>query len=228
MSCYLSGKCKKYSNNQCTEESFCVRKFREDALFDLALIEDQQRISIPMYVYNTDPRSESEYFKRLSELEKNIYQEVKEGKNLYIYSENCGNGKTAWSLRLARSYVDRIWHDTEVTCKLLYISVPKFLLELKANISSPSKYIEHIYKYVRDVDLVIWDDIGSKCGTEFEIENMLSLINNRLDSGKSNIYTSNITPETLGQVLGPRLASRLVGMSELIHLMGSDKRGLKV
>ena len=228
MSCYLNYNCKKYKNNECLENDFCIRKFREDTLFELGLIEPNQRERIPLRVLPSDSPKEEDNFSILSSIEKNILQFVQEGANLYIYSSTCGNGKTAWSLRLAQSYLDKIWHNTEITCKVLYISVPKFLLELKANISRPSAYIEHIHKYVLGADLVIWDDIGSKLGTEFEIENMLSIINNRLDSNKSNIYTSNVTPENLEQILGPRLSSRLLGMSKNINLLGRDKRGLKV
>lgn len=229
MECYLSHNCKKYKNNECVDFDSCIRKFREDTLFDLGLIDLNQRTRIPLRVlpYPSDPIKEEENFSILSDIERNIIKFVQDGANLYIYSATCGNGKTAWSLRLAQSYIDKIWHNTEMTCKVLYISVPKFLLELKANISRPSTYIEHIHKYVLTADLVIWDDIGSKLGTEFEIENMLSIINNRLDNGKSNIYTSNIIPENLEQILGPRLSSRVLGMSKQINLLGRDKRGLK-
>lgn len=228
MGCYLSKGCRKFDENDCPDKVFCIRKFKEDSLFDLGLVEDNQRIDFPLYVYSNDPPEEYQAFSYLNDICLNIESFINSGKNLYLYSTTCGNGKTAWSLRLLRSYVDKIWISSEITCRVLYISVPKFLLELKANISNHSQYIEHIYKHVRTTDLVIWDDIGSKCGTEFEIENMLSLINNRLDAGKSNIYTSNIPPEMLSQVLGPRLGSRVVGMSEVVQLRGGDKRGLKV
>lgn len=226
MSCYLSYNCKKFKSGQCNPTEFCVRKFREDALFELGLVSEKQRERFPMMVYSNDPPTESKFFNRLSELEKNILEEVNNGKNVYIYSTNCGNGKTAWSLRLVQSYVDKVWHNSEIEGRVLFISVPKFLLELKSNISSKSNYIEHVRKYVLDADLVVWDDIGSKGGTEFEIENMLSLINNRLDNNKSNIYTSNVSPDNLEQILGPRLASRIKGFSEIINLQGRDKRGL--
>lgn len=227
MSCYLEYNCKKFKQGLCKENEFCIRRFREDSLFDLGLIELTQRYRFPMMIFSNDPVTESQSYSRLSEIEKNILEEVSKGTNIYIYSTTCGNGKTAWSLRLAQSYVDKIWHNSEIRCRVLFISVPKFLLELKSNISVKSSYIEHIKKYVLDADLVIWDDIGSKCGTEFEIENMLSLINNRLDSGKSNIYTSNVNPETLEQILGPRLSSRIKGMSQMINFQGRDKRGVR-
>lgn len=97
---------------------------------------------------------------------------------------------------------------------------------LKDNISSKNDYITHIKEYVADCDVVIWDDIGTKVGTEFEIENLLNIISNRIDNGKTNIYTSNITPDMLQSRVGERLYSRVVNMSECVQLAGSDKRGI--
>ena len=113
-----------------------------------------------------------------------------------------------------------------MSCKVLFISVPKFLILLKDNISSKNEYITHIKDVVADCDLVIWDDIGTKAGTEFEIENMLNIIDNRLCNGKSNIYTSNLRSNELLDSVGPRLHSRIVNKSVDIELMGSDKRGV--
>jgi DNA replication protein DnaC len=70
------------------------------------------------------------------------------------------------------------------------------------------------------------NDLGTKVGTEFEVENLLNIINNRIDNGKSNIYTSNIVPEDLKHCIGERLYSRTVNLSSVIELKGQDKRGL--
>jgi DNA replication protein DnaC len=108
--------------------------------------------------------------------------------------------------------------------------VPRFLLALKDNISNKSSYIEYIKENVLEADLVVWDDIAAlhRAGTDFELTNMLSIIDNRLTLGKSNIYTSNLSRQQLYQVLGERLTSRIANMSIDIELFGSDKRNLKV
>ena len=43
---------------------------------------------------------------------------------------------------------------------------------------------------------------------------------------KSNIFTSNINPQDLSNMLGARLASRIIGLSECIPFNGYDKRGV--
>ena len=153
---------------------------------------------------------------------------IKEGKNLYLHSAIPGNGKSSWSLRLAEAYFNKIWARTSGKCRVLFISVPRFLLAIKDNISAKSSYVEYIKDNVLEADLVIWDDLASKVGSEFELSHLLSLIDNRLVLGKSNIYTSNLNKQQLYTAIGERLASRVANMSIDIELFGSDKRILKV
>jgi DNA replication protein DnaC len=68
--------------------------------------------------------------------------------------------------------------------------------------------------------LVVWDDIAIKTATTYEMENLLSIIDYRLNSGKSNIYTSNLFGSELSQRLGERLYSRIINLSEIIEFSG--------
>ena len=75
-------------------------------------------------------------------------------------------------------------------------------------------------------DLVVWDDIAAKSGSEFELNHLLNAINTRMDAGKSNIFTSNLGKRELTNALGERLASRICNKSIDIELQGADKRYL--
>lgn len=222
--CFTRNKCAKYSKGQIVESDFCIKNFKLGALYDLSLMSEKQR-------QHTDLRIDSngtdrEQFLFLNSTSKDIEKFVETGSNLYLYSTTCGNGKTSWALRLLQCYLNKIWYKSEVTCRALFINVPKFFLMLKDNISQKNDYIEHIKRYVTECDIVVWDDIGTKVGTEFEVENLLNIINNRIDNGKSNIYTSNMSPEQLKICVGERLYSRIINMSANIELRGIDKRGL--
>lgn len=222
--CCVSNVCAKHKKGYIEESLFCIKNFKMTTLYDMSLMSQKQRQHIDLHI-DADG-TDKEEFLLLKQFEDHILDFVNEGKNLYIYSSNCGNGKTSWSLRLLQSYLNKIWYSTPTECKVLFINVPKFFIKLKESISNNNEYIKHIRQYVADCDLVVWDDIGTKVGTEFEVENLLSIINNRIDNGKSNVYTSNIQPEELRRCLGDRLHSRVVNMSTLIHLQGRDKRGL--
>ena len=86
--------------------------------------------------------------------------------------------------------------------------------------------MDYIKENVFEADLVIWDDIAAKMGSEFELTHLLNIIDNRLAAGKSNIYTSNLNKNQLYTALGERLTSRIANMSIDIELFGADKRVL--
>ena len=220
--CFLREVC---SGKDCNKD-FCLRKYKMDSLYSAALMTESQKKHITLRV--DEDGTDLEQFKQLAAIEQNILSFVNEGKNLYLHSANCGNGKSSWSLRLAEAYFNKIWVRTEVKCRVLFISVPRFLLALKDAISSKNAYVDYIKDNVLEADLVIWDDIAAKMGSEFELTHLLNIIDNRLALGKSNIYTSNLNRQQLYTALGERLTSRIANMSTDIELFGADKRVLKV
>lgn len=225
--CFLHDRCKKFNNKECNleDEIFCIKLFKLDYLYNESLLTDQQRKYIALRI-DADGTDRDEFLK-LKDIESNIENFIENGESLYIYSSNCGNGKTAWSIRLIQSYFNNIWHKCDLNCKALFINVPRFLLALKDSISNENPYVEHIRKNVLSADIVVWDEIGTKAVTQFEHEHLLSLINARIDSNKSQIFTSNLEPEELREAVGERLYSRVVNLSNIIQLKGSDKRGLR-
>lgn len=230
--CWLKDRCPRYNaikNCECrTTNESCIKLEKLTSLYNASMLTQRQREHI---IFRPDYGNTSDLstFKDLSIFEKNIVANINNGKNLYIHSEICGNGKTAWAIRMIQSYLEAIWASADTDCKALFINVPRFLLELKNTISDgPSEYINYIKKNVLTADLVVWDEIATKSITVYEHEHLLSLINARLDAGKSNIYTSNMSPSELAERLGDRLYSRIVNLSQDIYITGSDKRKLVV
>ncbi len=217
--CWLLDKCNKIDCDR-----FCQRYFKMNFYYDEALIDLNQRHHIKLLLDQDERDRQS--FERLSLIEKNIVDYVKSGNNLLIYSNQTGNGKTSWALRMVESYLDKIWAKSELKCKVLFVLVPKYLLGIKENISEPNEYIKHIKNNILDADIVIWDDIGTKAATSWEHEHLMSCISARINLGKSNIFTTNLSLDELHQALGDRLYSRVVIGSEKIKLVGLDKRGL--
>ena len=164
-------------------------------------------------------------YKQLQAKSDAILNFIDAGNNLYIYSENCGNGKTTWAIRLMYSYFDKIWHKSCFDCKALFVSVPKFLYNCKRSISQDVKGFEELCNLISEVDLVIWDDIGEMKASDYEHQILFQYIDDRINSKKSNIYTSNKNKEQLEDVLGVRLASRIYNCSECIEFVEEDKRG---
>jgi len=74
-------------------------------------------------------------------------------------------------------------------------------------------------------DVVVWDDIASTKLSDYDIQQLLTLIDARVSEGLSNIYTGNITShEALTKAVGDRLASRIWNLSTLVEFKGKDRR----
>ena len=180
---------------------------------------------IPFKCKTQDDKSDDEIYKKLIKIENNIKQFVDEGGNIFLYSSICGNGKTSWAIRLLCSYFNVAWvKSNPLVCEGLFINVPRFLIALKDNISNYNEYADYIIHNVMDASLVVWDEVATKSLTPYEHEQLLTLINARLDAKKSNIYTSNLTPQELGIALGDRLYSRIVNASQNFEFKTQDKR----
>jgi DNA replication protein DnaC len=204
-----------------------IKNFKLNYLYKKSLLSEKQSKKIVFTLTDDDDKDDFKSFGILSDIESSIVDFVKNGQHLYIHSEKCGNGKTSWAIRMVQAYFDKIWNSTELKCRALFINVPRYMLAIKDNIDEKSEYVSYIKKNVFNADIVIWDEIGTKSLTVFEQENIMSLINARIDAGKSNIYTSNLTDEELLKAVGKRLHSRISLTSKNIELKGKDKRGLQ-
>ena len=209
----------------CTEKcnENCIRYKLMSSLFR------QSRLPESLWEYKILSCNEKDYaaFNELQAVCNDIQDFVHDGKNLYIYSTNCGNGKTSWSIRLLYTYFDKVWHKSCFDCKALFISVPKFLYDCKRSISQDVKGFEDLCNQISQVDLVVWDDIGELAVTGYEHQILFQYIDGRINSGKSNIYTSNRNKEQLIDVVGDRLASRIYNCSKVIEFKEEDKRGMQ-
>lgn len=219
--CWLKEEC-----NKCDCNSFCLRLFKLDYLYNEAMISTVQR-KRKILITDAD-NSDFEAFSVLKGITDDVMSFVQNGKNLYIHSATTGNGKTSWALRIVQEYFNKIWYNSELKCRALFISVPRLLIELKNNIDSKSDYIQHIKENILDADIVIWDDIATKTVTTFEAENLFSMIDARISLGKSNIYTSNLSSSEMVVALGERLNSRICYCDYNVEFKGKDKRGANI
>lgn len=207
-------------NKVCTNECSpsCIRYLQMKRLLELSNIPSKDQF-IALVPVEEDEKA----FKKLNQYSKNIVKFVGNGNNLYLCSEQCGNGKTSWAIRLMLSYFDKVWHNSYDSSKGIYIHVPTFLLDLKRFDAQP-EYIDRIL----DADMVIWDDIGfSNKLTEYEHEQLIHFIDYRMSTRKSNIYTSNIVNETtLSSIMGQRLSSRIFNESIVLEFKAKDFRDI--
>ena len=219
--CWLKDNCKQL---HCNDKNGCLILYKLNYLYDEAGVSVKNRARRNLYTDadNTDV----EEFKRLKGIQDNILDFVNSGKQLYIHSQQAGNGKTSWSLRLLQCYFNKIWLNTPLKCRGLFIHVPSFLSALKDDLTVHSDKMKELKNNICNCDLVIWDDIATKSSTVFEADTLLGILDTRINLGKANIFTSNLNDSEMHEALGDRLASRICNLSENIELHGGDKRNL--
>lgn len=222
--CFVKENCKKNLRGDCPECDFCLKLFKLEKLYSNTLLPQNKWVKMGLRI-DADG-TDAEQFNNLKNIQDNIVDFVSSGKSLYIHSSICGNGKTAWAIRMIQSYLNSIWITSPLTCRALFVNIPHYFLSLKDSITKQNDYINHIKSNVLDADLVVWDELGVKCLTTYEHENLLDVINTRIENNKCNIYTSNLSSNELKERIGDRLYSRIISLSTDIEFHGMDKRGI--
>ena len=212
--CWYKDRC----TNNCTES--CIRYRLMKSLYQ------QSRLPQSMWKYKklVCDDLDLEAFKELNDISHNMKDFVRNGKNICIYSENCGNGKTSWAIRLLFEYFNDIWHESHLDMHGLFVNVPNFMYNCKRSISQDVKGFEQLCNDIEKADIVIWDDICSSPYTAYEHDILLQYVDGRINSGKSNIFTGNQNEEHTSDMIGKRLSSRIFGCSKVFHFREGDKR----
>jgi DNA replication protein DnaC len=83
---------------------------------------------------------------------------------------------------------------------------------------------EATFESIAGTDVLFVDDLGAAKLSEWTEEVTYRLINHRYEQCRPSIFTSNVPPTQLRDVLGERIASRLTEMCERVALKGDDRR----
>lgn len=207
-------------------DNFCIRHYKMSCLLHLACMEGN--LKYPITLRMDEDRIDLQSYTELRKIQTNINDFVLTGKNLLIYSENPGNGKTEWSKKLLLSWFDSIWSSTDLECRGLFVSLPKLISAMKSNISKSNEYFQYVNENLLTADIVVWDEMNYKDYSEFEHEYLLNVIDQRMSMGKSNIFTTNFRLDEIRKKLGSRLSSRVINNSIKVEFKGKDKRGTGV
>lgn len=77
-------------------------------------------------------------------------------------------------------------------------------------------------------DLLLIDDLGTECASQYTSATFFNLLNTRLLNGKPIIINTNLTRAALEKTYGERVLSRLLGDFRVLRFVGTDVRMQKV
>lgn len=133
-----------------------------------------------------------------------------------------GTGKTG----LAVSAMREMSRDQQMPA--LFLTTPDLLDRIRSTYSRESSESEKdLVQAVKDIDLLVLDDLGAERPSDWVREKLFTIINHRHDECMPTIFTSNLAPKELAEHLGERTAWRIVEMSTVIHVSGPNLRDRK-
>lgn len=208
-------------HNGCKTYTRCCRAFRMSGIPDKFWY-------LPNPTYNI--KEDIDANRILKQLRTNINSFVSSGMNLFIYSNVSGNGKTFRSCILGNSLIKSHANDLKVNDNLLkYVDILEYVYKYDVydKLSFDNQTRINFFNSISTLDksdLVIWDNLGSNTDTKFEKVIVRSIINNRINFQKSNIFISSRSPQELSSIIGRNDCDKVIKSSISIELHGESFR----
>jgi DNA replication protein DnaC len=150
---------------------------------------------------------------------RSISTHIEAGDGLW-FTGDLGTGKTSLAMLVSKMALDA-GHSVAI------YSVPRLLSEIKATYDhdSDDSYMR-LFRRLCAVDLLHLDDLGAERPTEWVLEQLYSIVNERWQDRRSIVVTSNLMDlEQLRAQVGNRTVSRLLEIcDEQIPIYGDDLR----
>lgn len=152
---------------------------------------------------------------------------VEGGNQLYIYGTETGVGKTFTAFTLLNQYLYKACMSPVFDFEnplVHWVSYTDLMDMLRYE--KKEETTEQMIEIVKNVPLLLIDDIGAGTVSNYTREQTYSLLNYRVMRNKATIYTSNFPVEILrkAEFLGHRTISRILNKGTVIELKGNDKR----
>ena len=148
-----------------------------------------------------------------------IDEAIEEGRGLWFYGD-VGTGKTSLAMLVSRAAL-------EAGRSVAIYSVPRLLADIKQTFDREhsGSYMQ-LFNRLCSVDLLHLDDLGAERSTDWVLEQLYSIVNERWQDHRSIAVTTNLESlDDLREQLGARTVSRLTEIcGDPIPVQGPDLR----
>jgi DNA replication protein DnaC len=148
-----------------------------------------------------------------------IDERLEQGEGLWLMG-SVGTGKTTLAMLVSKAAV-----EAERTVAIY--SLPRLLARIRRTYDAEAReqsYLE-FFERLTSVDLLHIDDLGAEKRTDWVLEQLYAIVNERYETQRSIVVTTNLDQADLEEQIGPRTVSRLVEIcNDPLPLFGDDLR----
>jgi DNA replication protein DnaC len=182
------------------------RKYRGVSL-DRPPVSDMARVRAQAPVYET-----------VKEFVEGIGERLDNGDGLWLMGD-VGTGKTTLAMLVSKAAV-----EAERTVAIY--SLPRLLARIRRTYDTEAgePYLD-FFERLTSVDLLHVDDLGVEKRSDWVLEQLYAIVNERYEAQRSMVVTTNLDQAALEEQIGPRTVSRLVEIcGDPLPLFGDDLR----
>jgi DNA replication protein DnaC len=141
------------------------------------------------------------------------------GRGLWLMGDT-GTGKTTLAMLVSKAALEA-GHSVAI------YSLPKLLARVRRTYDAEpgqDSYLQ-FFERLTSVDLLHIDDLGAEKRSDWVLEQLYALVNERYEAQRSIVVTTNLDEAALEEQIGPRTVSRLVEIcGDPLPLFGEDRR----
>jgi DNA replication protein DnaC len=148
----------------------------------------------------------------------NLESNLRSGQGLWLFGDT-GTGKTTLAMLVSKAALEA-GHSVAI------YSLPKLLARIRRTYDEEPGGDSYLVFFERltSVDLLHIDDFGAEKRSDWVLEQLYALVNERYEDQRSVMLTTNLTFDKLEEQIGDRTVSRLSETCEQVPLFGMDRR----
>lgn len=149
---------------------------------------------------------------------KDLDSNLDAGHGIWLFGDT-GTGKTTLAMLISKEALAK-GHSVAI------YSLPKLLARIRRTYDGEpgGDSYSAFFKRLTSVDLLHIDDFGAEKRSDWVLEQLYALVNERYEDERSVMLTTNLTVDKLEDQIGRRTVSRLTETCEQVPLFGSDRR----
>ena len=140
------------------------------------------------------------------------------GRGLLVEGD-VGTGKTTLAMLVSKQAI-------EAGYSVAIYSLPRLLARIRRTYDGDAGELSYLefFRRLTSVDLLHIDDLGAEKRSDWVLEQLYAIVDERYASNRSIMVTTNLGAQQLKEQIGDRTVSRLAEMCEPLPMHGDDRR----